>query len=139
MSLLNQTTQISAKLLEIIKAESNHLISAANLHNSLSSALLGLSDEALSSWLNNNKQILEGLFTDHAVTGTILNQALEKIALTLKSSGVKLAGIRADVRPFGEKLAGQNRVFSVLENGNFLITTAEPEQPEEPENEGGNN
>lgn len=134
MPLLTKTQQIDASLAATAMQCANHLASAAVHVNRMVDAMLALSNEDLTEWLN-SKHAADtlALFAAHSELGGAINTAATIAADTLSESGMEAAIPACDIRPVPEKLASQSRIFAFVD-GVFSVTDAPTPEPE-PEEE----
>ena len=125
MSLITPQQKINVEFINDSQSLAAHLVAAANIANKQSSLLLSLDNDKLMAWLNDQPQEdLFALFTAHATLGNLLNQALDSIKEIMSQSEITTPQTRVDTRPFAEKLADNERIFSIDEEGKINITDA---------------
>jgi ABC-type transporter Mla subunit MlaD len=104
----------------------SHATAQAQHANRMAKALLALSDDELTAWLQGHAADLETIFTRHATVGSTINTLLATTAAQLDAPLPELV----DVRPVADKLADQRRV---IDWQTLTISTLPPEpQPEPP-------
>jgi hypothetical protein len=133
--LLDTIQKTNAEIVILGQQVATHLGAAANHANRMVSAVLGLSDADLTTWLNShNPQEIGELFGAHKLLGDALNSSAAVANSILAQSGMATQSTPVDVRPVADKLAAMNRVLT-FENGVFAVTTVVPQPEPEPQPE----
>ena len=133
MPLLTPLQSVNARLADDARACANHLANASILTNRMVTAMIALTDDQLTAWLNSQpREDVEALLAAHGQLGEAINDAALVAQAVLNESGMSANIPLVDVRSVAEKLAAQRRILSI-DNGAFTVTTLPPGPEPEPQ------